>query len=170
MEELSHRTGDTVILAAKNGIYSQFIHVVQARTNMRFAVPPGSRRLVVWSATGFALLSLGTDDEALALCRRTNAEALGNRELIDARKMLSNVRRTRNDGYFFSKGLVTPGAGSIAVPLPHGVDVRERPLTIALSGPLNDFMRREQEIVALLNDAVPRYLKSDLSEATRKNT
>lgn len=158
LEELSQRTGDTIILAARNGIYSQYIHVLQARTAMRFHVPPGSRRLVVWSGTGFALLSRGSEEEARALCRRTNAEAPLDRPTVDVRRSIDNLRRVREDGYFFSRGLVTPGAGSIAMPLPGGIDQRDRPLAIALSGLLEDFVRREASIVALMRDAVRRYL------------
>ncbi|BBK32551.1 IclR family transcriptional regulator [Stella humosa] len=157
IEELSRTTADTVILAARNGIYSQYIHVVQARTTMRFHVPQGSRRLVVWSATGYALLERAEDDLVGALVRRTNSE-VAPQPLIDRRQVLENVRQVRQHGYFFSRGLVTPGAGSIAVPLPLGIERRDRPLTIAVSGLLDDFTRREGQIVAAIRDAVQRFI------------
>lgn len=70
LEEISQKTGDTIIIAARNGIVSQYIHVLQARSAMRFHVPQGSRRLAVWSATGFALLTGFSEKEirALPLC------------------------------------------------------------------------------------------------------
>jgi DNA-binding IclR family transcriptional regulator len=159
LEELSRATGDTIILAARNGIYSQYIHVVQARTAMRFHVPQGSRRLVVWSATGFALLRLAEDEQIRALVRRTNAE-LAPAQLIEPRRVLANIRQLRDEGYFFSRGLVTPGAGSIAMLLPSGVDRRDRPLAIGVSGLLDQFVRREHEIVACMREALRRYMPS----------
>ena len=42
---------------------------------MRFHVPQGSRRLAVWSATGFTLLAGSDDRDIRAFCARTNAEA-----------------------------------------------------------------------------------------------
>ncbi len=66
LEHLSERTGGTVILAARNAIFSQYVHVLQARTAMRFHVPPGTRRLVVWSATGTALLADSPEAEIRA--------------------------------------------------------------------------------------------------------
>jgi hypothetical protein len=48
LEEIARETGDTVIHPARNGIYSQFIHVIQARSRMRFLVPQGLRRLAVY--------------------------------------------------------------------------------------------------------------------------
>lgn len=158
LEEISQKTGDTIIIAARNGIFSQYIHVLQARSAMRFHVPQGSRRLAVWSATGFALLTGCSEKEVRALCTRTNAEAASGQPRVDINQVLENVRQTRRAGYFFSTGLVTPGAGSIAVPLPDGIDGRNRALTVAVSGILDDIGRREQEIVALLNDVVQRYL------------
>jgi DNA-binding IclR family transcriptional regulator len=158
LEEISHKTGDTVIVAARNGIFSQYIHVLQARSVMRFHVPHGTRRLVVWSATGFALLTKCSDNEIRALCTRTNAEAPSGQPRVDVNQVLENVRQTRRDGYFFSTGLVTPGAGSIAVPLPDSIDGRDRALTVAVSGILDEIGRRKKEIVALLRDVATRYL------------
>ena len=159
LEEISQKTGDTIIIAARSGIFSQYIHVLQARSAMRFHLPQGSRRLVVWSATGFALLTGCSDKEIRALVARTNAEAVPGQPRVDINLVLENVRRTRRAGYFFSTGLVTPGAGSIAIPLPDGIDGRNRALTVAVSGILDEIARREQEIVALLKDVVQRYLR-----------
>jgi DNA-binding IclR family transcriptional regulator len=158
LEEISQKTGDTVIIAARNGIFSQYIHVLQARSAMRFHVPQGSRRLAVWSATGFALL-IGCDEKEIrALCTRTNAEATPGQPRVEIGRVLENIRRTKRNGYFFSTGLVTPGAGSIAVPLPDGIDGRNRALTVAVSGILEDITQREQAIVSLLKEAIRRYL------------
>ncbi len=159
LEEISQKTGDTVFIAARNGIFSEYIHVLQASSTMRFHVPPGSRRLVVWSATGFALLIGSSEKEIRALCARTNAEAPPERPRIDIRQVLESVRRTRRNGYFFSRGLVTPEAGAISVPLPDGIDVHKRPLAVAVAGVLTEIAEREKVIVELLKDAIRRYLK-----------
>lgn len=158
LEEISQKTGDTVIIAARNGIFSQYIHVLQARSAMRFHVPHGTRRLVVWSATGFALLTRCSDSEIRALCTRTNAEAPAGQLRVDINRVLENVQKTRRDGYFFSVGLVTPGSGSIAVPLPDSIDGRSRALTVAVSGILDSIKQRENDIVALLREVTQRYL------------
>lgn len=159
VEEVSQRTSDTVIIAARHGIYSQYIHVTQARSPMRFHVPQGSRRLVTWSGTGFALLVNASDDAVRALSVRTNAEAPPGQAKVSFAKCWENVQSVVKNGYFFSRGLVTPGAGSIAMPLPNEIDLHDRPLAIAISGPLAEFTRREDEIVATMRDVIQRYLK-----------
>jgi DNA-binding IclR family transcriptional regulator len=118
---------------------------------------------VVWSATGFALLTKCADNEIRGLCTRTNAEAPSGQPRVEINQVLENVRQTRRDGYFFSTGLVTPGAGSIAVPLPDGIDGRDRALAVAVSGILGEIAQREKDIVGLLHDVAKRYLTSPSS-------
>ncbi|OYX67834.1 MAG: IclR family transcriptional regulator [Rhizobiales bacterium 32-66-11] len=161
MEEVSRESRDTIILAVRNGIYSQYIHVVQATTPIRYHVPQGSRRLLTWSGTGFALLMRAPDEEVRALVARTNAEAPSDRPRIDYRAALGHVHEARRAGYFFSRALVSPGAGALAMPLPDGIERRNRPMVIAVSGVLEDIERREREIIALLRDTIARYLVSD---------
>ncbi len=128
---------------------------------MRFHVPPGTRRLVVWSATGTALLADSPEAEIGPLVRRTNAEAPPEQPPIALAAVLANLARLRRNGHFFSRGLVTPGAGSIAVPLPRRIDGKGRPLAVAVSGLLDAFARREGEIAAMIHDAVARFLPED---------
>jgi len=160
LEDIAQATGDTVILAARNGIYSQYIHVIQARSRMRFLVPTGSRRLVVWSATGFALLGGAADEEIRALTRRANAELAESRP-IDPRKVLAHVRELRERGYFFSRGLVTPGAGSIAMPLPRGIDRRGPRLAVGISQAHDKLVRRDDEIFACVHERIRRFIRLD---------
>ena len=51
LQELSSRTGETISIAARNGIYAQYIRVVQATNALRIHVPTGTRRLLVLTAT-----------------------------------------------------------------------------------------------------------------------
>ena len=159
VEEISQRTGDTVIIAARYGIYSQYIYVMQARTTLRFHVPLGSRRLVVWSGTGFALLVKSEESVVRALCTRTNAEAPEGQARINFNQSWNRIQQVRDEGYFFSRGLVTPGGGSIAMPLPDGIDILNRPLAVAVSGMLDDFVAREESIVEIMQDAIHRFLR-----------
>lgn len=163
LESLSEATGDTVIVAARNGIFSLFIHVLQARTTMRVHVPRGSRRFLCWSATGFALMSHAGLAEIQALVRRTNAERDPGRSMIDAGTVLENVRRAKDAGYFFSRGIVTPGAGCIAMLLPSHLDPRHRPLALGISGLLDRLEQREFEIVDAMRAAIARFLLPEAS-------
>lgn len=154
LEMLRDETSAGVFVATRNGIFSQYIYVMQARTEFRHHIPIGSRRLLAKSATGFALLASCPDEEILAITRRTNAE-LPESRLCPA-EVLEEVGKSRRDGYAFSRGLVTRGAGAIAMPLPGGLDRGHRPLVVSCAGMLEDFVRDEAQIVAAMRRAVGR--------------
>ncbi len=164
MEELNRSTGECVFVATRNGIYSQYIRVLQATSTMRLHVPIGSRRLLVWSASGFTLLRDEDPDAVRNLVRRTNAEAQPEQKRVEPRQTLAHIETVRQQGYFFSRGLVTPGAGAIAMPLPPGIDRRDRALTVCVSGWTDHLERNEARIVAIMRDAVARYIEPALGE------
>ncbi len=152
MEELSSETGHTITLASRNGIFTQYIHVVQATNALRLHTPVGTRRLLVWSASGFALLRDTPEAEIRALVRRTASEQ--SRQKLNADEVVKNVRRFRAEGYFFSRELVTPGGGHIAMRLPTCSIGREHCLALGVSGWIEEIMRGEAKIVKLMRRAL----------------
>ncbi len=104
MERLSHKTGDTVILAARNGIYADYMRVIQSPAPTHFRVPQGSRRLVVWSATGFALLCHERNELIRALCLRANAEAPDGKQAVPLKRAFENVQQVRRQRLFLLQG------------------------------------------------------------------
>lgn len=151
---LSEQTLEAVVVATRIGIFTHYIYVMQAKGNLRYHIPMGSRRLAVNSATGHVLLSRLDDKEIAAIVRRTNAEIQDAQ--IDPRETLANVQTARTNSYAFSRGLVTTGAGAIAMTLPHSIDTTARPLAICIAGPLPDLEKRENELVGKLRLAVER--------------
>ena len=154
LEKLSEETSAGIFVATRIGIFSQYIYVMQARTAIRHHIPIGSRRLLAQSATGFALPASCPDDEIQAITRRTNADLP--ESALDPADVLREVETVRRDGYAFSRGLVTRGAGAIAMPLPAGLDRGHRPLVLSCSGMLEDFTQNEAQIVAAMRRAVDR--------------
>lgn len=158
MEEISQKTGQTVILAVRNSLFVHYIRVLQSPRSDRLHVPHAARRLAVWSATGWALLAHESDEMIRALCRRTNSEITDMKPAISAQHVIAHINQVRRTGYFFSKGLVTPGAGAIAMPLPQGIDRRGRPFAIAVSGVLEELTRCERTITRTIREAKSSHL------------
>jgi DNA-binding IclR family transcriptional regulator len=148
MEELSSETGHTITLASRNGIFAQYIHVIQATNALRLHTPVGTRRLLVWSASGFALLSDVSEIETKALVRRTASEQ--SKQKLNVDEVIKNVRRFREEGYFFSRELVTPGGGHIAMRVPTRSIGREHCLALGVSGWIEEIQRGEAKIVKLM--------------------
>jgi len=162
MQDLSRETGHTITLAARNGIFAQYIHVIQATNALRLHTPVGTRRLLVWSASGFALLRDLPEPEIAALVRRTNAEQP--RQKLNSKDVINNVKAFREEEYFFSKELVTPGGGHIAMRLPSRSAGREHTLALGVSGWIEEIMRGEARILKLMRRAL-----RDIELGTRKD-
>ena len=153
MEQVSRETGETVVIAARNGIYAQYIHVIQATNPLRFHIPVGARRLLAWSAAGFVLLGDASESDIQKLVRRANAEMTDRPRLI-IQDVLANVQEARDQGYFVSRGLVTPGGGQIAMRLPKELDQYGNPLVLGVSAVMENLSRNEHAIVTSMQSAV----------------
>lgn len=157
-ELIARRSGLAVVVAARNGIYSQIIHVVQAKGAVRYEIPRGFRCFLCWSATGYALLTRLPSIDIPMLVRRSNVERPADMAPIDPREVARHLDAARQQGYFMSRALVTAGAGALAMPLLEGVDRRGRPLAIAISGARADLEIHERDYVEAMRSSIAEVL------------
>jgi DNA-binding IclR family transcriptional regulator len=148
MKEMNEQTGDTVVLAVRNGLHMQYIHVIQATSPARLHMTLGTVRPLAASGAGFALLSTMTDSEITRLVMRINAEAEEGQMLIRIRELLEQIAVVRKKGYAFTCDMVTRGGGIIAAPLPR-MNGQQR-MVLGIGG-ISEVMRyREEELSAVL--------------------
>ena len=157
MDDLNARTGHTIALGARNGIFSQYIQVIQGTTAIRIHLPTGSRRLLAWSSVGFILLARESVDEIGSLIRRSNAERPDGQPPIDAAQVFARIEQARRQGYIFSRGLVTPGAGLIAMSVQREM-ADSYPVVLCVAGWLEQLDRDEAMLVSMMKQGVARYL------------
>lgn len=152
MKELNERTGDTIVLATRNGLHVQYIHVVQATSPARLHLTLGTLRSLASSGAGFAVLSTMNDSEVTRLVMRVNAEAAKGETMVNIRDLLETLAQVRRDGYAFTCDLVTHGGGIIAATLPRSGD---QPLMVIGIGGISKVMRaRRDELVAILKEQI----------------
>lgn len=152
MKELSELTGDTIILAMRNGLYVQYIHIIQATSAARLHVTLGTTRPLAASGTGYAMLSTLTDHEIRRIVMRVNAEADEGKPHLKLAEIMQHVEQARTSGYSFTCDMVTRGGGMIAAPLPgpHGSPA----LVIGIGG-ISEVMRaRETELAGILTGCI----------------
>lgn len=148
MKELNAKTGDTVVLAVRNGLFVQYIHVIQATSPARLHMTLGTVRPIAASGAGYALLCTLSDAEVTRIVMRINAEAGPNDELVRTRELLAELAVFREQGYVFTTNLVTNGGGIIAAPLPR---ISDQPRMIVGIGGVSQVMReREGEVSSIL--------------------
>ena len=161
MRHLSDRTGDAVILATRNGLHSQYVHVVQATNPTRLHVTLGATRPIANSGTGYVLLSQYPDDEIRRIVLRVNAEAEPCCLPLSPAAVLKRVQDVRRDGYAFTMNLVTPGGGVLAMKLP--TDPKQPALVLGIGGISVIMAARKDEIVDILREAIRSHFTADPS-------
>ncbi|MDB5699054.1 MAG: transcriptional regulator [Alphaproteobacteria bacterium] len=152
MNEIGRESGHGVVLGVRNGTYVQYIHTVDATTTLRVHLPVGTRRLLVWSSLGAALLTGSTDDEIRGLVRRARAEQSVKRD-IKLEDVLDRVRKIRNTGYLVCYNLLTEGAGMFAMPVARANELRHD-LAIGVTATADQLRRDERKIVSLMRKLV----------------
>ena len=152
LARLSEEVGETVFLAMRNGIYSQYIYTHHRSGPVREHVETGSVRPLVCSATGYAMLVGDTDGDIGKLVRRTQHEVDNPFWRETASGAVDGVRATRAKGYAIAVGPSYKSTGGIAVPLPsRGV---RRHLCVGVGGPAEVVREREAEIAPVIRGFV----------------
>jgi DNA-binding IclR family transcriptional regulator len=155
MKELNERTGDTIVLATRNGLYVQYIHVIQATSPARLHMTLGTVRPLAQSGAGYAVLATMSDAEVTRLVMRINAEAKEGQPLVRIHELLAELAVARQKGYAFTCDKVTAGGGIIATPLPR---TKGQPQMIVGIGGISEVMRaREPELALILKDAITSH-------------
>jgi IclR family transcriptional regulator, acetate operon repressor len=155
LERVNARTGQAVVLAVRNRVWSEYIHVVQATDRLRLFVVKGSRRPLVCSGTGFALLSELPDSDIKRIALRYNAENHAN---ICLANLMTQIDLVRSRGWTSSYDAVTKGGGTIVMHLPR-LHNGER-LVVGVAGLTSVLRENESEFVAVLQDEIATTLST----------
>ncbi len=134
MRDLAHATGETVLVGRQNGLFVQYVSMIESRHEARLNAPPGTQRPMHRSAMGIMLLGTLDDDHIGRLLRRYNAEHSSTHGLARIATTLRAVELARAQGYYESDGIATPGAGVVATLL--ATKIRGNHLAVGVGGPV----------------------------------
>jgi DNA-binding IclR family transcriptional regulator len=151
MEYLNTVTGETIVLAAQNGLHSQYLRVLQGTNALRVHLHIGTLRPLFGSGSGSALLMAMDDSTIRKLVRRYNATASSSSRL-DVDRVLADVARDRTRGYSISLNQVTPLGGFIGILLPTAHN--DRPLVLGISGYAARLQENERRYVRLVRKSM----------------
>lgn len=151
MERLNTETGETIVLAAQNGLHAQYLRVIQGTNTLRMHLQIGTLRPLLASGTGRMLLTRMTEPAITKLAQKFNATA-EEAARLDIVALLSQIREDRERGYAVSMNQVTPHATLIAMLLPTGPN--ERPLAIGVAGLTDRLIANEQHYVSAMRQQI----------------
>lgn len=158
LRAIGQRTGQLVLLAARNGDFAQYIHVLNAPDAVTHHIGIGQKRPLATSGVGQILLTAMTDGEIKRLYHRMNAYVPNSENKINVTELLATLAVVRQAGHAFSRNRVVEGYGMIAVRLP--TDCTNRPLVVGVGGLCDVLERREAEILAIVREEMARCLGS----------
>lgn len=154
LEEMSQRTGETVVLAARAGVVVQYIHVIPATNPVRLHLRVGAVRPMIGAAVGHLFLS-ALPDGALEEEIERLSEAL-NKPLPERDVVLKDIRKIRRNGYVHSNSTVTPGGGVVAILLPGTFNGQT--LAVGIGGVASVISANCERFVTILREAVRKHV------------
>ena len=153
MVELREKTGETVVLGTQSGLQVQYIQVMHSLIRRSGPeVATGRLRPLLRSAVGQLILSLKDDQEITALARRINGEEKDPARRLRVDERLRKVDACRRDGYGYTEGATTPGAGIVAVLLP--TPPHQPPIALGIGTALRKLREQKLNYLAALRDGV----------------
>lgn len=118
LKALSERTGETVALAIRDGVYITFVDVVQGQNMVAVRLATGGRLRIATSAAGIALLAGLPDPERRNLVSRVRADITRRDEPPEQFRTLLDACLT--DGYALVRNTWREGIGGVAVSVCQG--------------------------------------------------
>ena len=157
--ELAKETGETVVLATKNGISAQYVMVQLGPDPLRLHVESGVKRPLVCCAPGWALLSFLPDREINKIIRKTRAETDNDYWRQTAEQAAGQIKLAQKNGWVMSDGQTTPGASSVAILLPAAA--ARIPVAISVGGPSERIHSNKDHILECLREVSSRVNNID---------
>nr|WP_249730249.1 IclR family transcriptional regulator C-terminal domain-containing protein [Chelatococcus sp. YT9] len=154
VEFVNQELDELVTISTQSDLHAQYIHCLQTRKRLRFEIKPGDIRPLAISGVGRAILSAHTDIEISRLVRRINAGGQSN-EKTNLEELMKIINEIRRDGYMFSKHIITPDAGVIAIPL------RKRSfgriLVLGVGGPVSRLEENFENILCCMRSGISKF-------------
>lgn len=152
MHKLAEQTGETILLGRIEGVHLQYAAVIHAREARLFAAVSGTKRPLHRSSLGMALMSALDDARIGLLLRRYNAELAADEKPANLKATLAEVAIARDQGYYQSGGLATPGSGVIGMLLPSLL--RGQRMALGVGTRLDRLQLNKREYIDRLKEAV----------------
>lgn len=137
LRELSTQTNETATLSMRFGWTRIYIDQITPPREVRMSVALGRPFPLHAGSSSKAFLAFLPEDEQERYITDSDLESLTNRTITDPRKLRSELKRVRDQGYAVSLGERQAGAGSVAAPV---FDHRAAPAgVVSVCGPIERF-------------------------------
>lgn len=163
MEELSEKTGETVVLTMSSNGGAICIEKIDSDSSVRITTQVGRHYPLHAGATGLAVLMGMPDNQIKEVLNREPLEKITNKTITDPELIFEMVKEAKKDGYIISVGTVDPGVVAIGIPL--NFPQQYVYLGISVTGPkyrLNE--KKLQFVIEELKNAKQKILQTGIND------
>lgn len=165
LQDLASQTGETLFLAAPEGVNVVFLDVVESLADIRFIANIGQRLPIHVTAAGRAILSQYTPAERTATLKRIQYQAYERDDFMTPAAVEHNIADSRERGWYMNPAVYAPGVAGVAVPFPF----RGQRYAVALGGPLSRIEPKIEQLGELLRTAVDALLTRENSVTGKRS-
>lgn len=156
LTELNDGCGETVVIAEQSGLAARYVKVMAAQRRLTSSHSQTGVLRPMWaSATGWALLSLQSDEAVRALVRDANRLRPADAPSVKLKQVREKVAEARRFGFVVSRHAVTQGVGMVAMPVSY--PWRGRRFAIGVGGPVVLLDRKLSSIVEHMRRCTSRW-------------
>ena len=152
LQMLAEQTNKLVVLAARNGDYAQYIHVLNAQVASDYQIHLGDLRPLARTAAGLCLVSALNDKQIKGMYHRINAYEADEAKRVKIPQLLELAQRARLTGVAISLSQYREGLGMVAALLPSACSAS--PLVVGIGGATDMIRAESRELVDLLRRSI----------------
>lgn len=150
MELLRSRTGETVLLAARDGDEIIYLDALESTRGVRYSARPGERRPIYAISSGKAILAAQDDRALMADLASLDYSGAAATSVTDPARLFETIVEARARGWFLNATEYTPDVSGVGVLL----EVAGQTLGLSVAGPNYRMQGRHEEIAAALKASV----------------
>lgn len=152
LESLASDTGETVLLAARQGAEVIYVDVVESDSPIRYFAKYGERRPLHVTSTGRAILTSYEPHERARILAAIPFENYKTNAMLEPEDLLKQLELSAKRGYTIDRANLMSDVMGIGMPLVHGT----RRFGLAIAGPLYRMDNQHEVLVAKLKAASAR--------------
>ena len=142
LADLRDRTGETVIVGKWQGEQVLYLDVIEGLHTIRYTARPGEYKPLHSSSIGKSLLGTLTQKELKKWLEQHETPGITEATLTDTKTLIADIERSRERGFFVTRGENVPDVTAVAVPL----RINEQWIGIAIAGPSHRMTSRIDEL------------------------
>jgi IclR family acetate operon transcriptional repressor len=158
LSALRDETGETVVLARREGDEVVYLDVLESPQTIRYATRAGERKPIHSSSLGKALLSLDSRREFDAFVKRSPLQPVTPNTITDADQLWRQLQDSRSAGYFTSRAENVIDVTAIALLVRVGGEI----LALAVGGPIGRYEARFERNMAALRGTIAQLQQAEI--------